>query len=173
MNVDLLDFAGEDLYFDKPMSPELASLLSAAAESYGTPAAEPLLLKAYFLASENFSVLVALYRFFYYQHRYEDALRVAERALRAAADGLGINRDWRALSQTDLAFGVRGSMALMRFHLYVLKGSGYLLMRMDRLPEALERLEKVVALDTSDRIGAQGLVEIARQALGDVEAVSA
>ena len=24
MNVDLLDFASEDLYFDKPMSPELA-----------------------------------------------------------------------------------------------------------------------------------------------------
>jgi hypothetical protein len=35
-------------------------------------------------------------------------------------------------------------------------------MRMDRLPEALERLEKVVALDRSDRIGAQGLVELAR-----------
>ncbi len=83
MNVDLLDFVGEDLYFDKPMSPELASLLSAVAESYGTPAAEPLLLKAYFLAPDNFSVLVGLYRFFYYQHRYEDALRVADRALAA------------------------------------------------------------------------------------------
>jgi hypothetical protein len=79
MNVDLLDFVGEDLYFDKPMSPELASLLSAVAESYGTRAAEPLLLKAYFLAPDNFSVLVGLYRFFYYQHRYEDALRVADR----------------------------------------------------------------------------------------------
>jgi DNA-binding SARP family transcriptional activator len=63
-------------------------------------------------------------------------------------------------------------MSLMRFYLYVLKGSGYLLMRMGRVDEALERLEKLVALDTSDRIGAQALVELARNALDRSGAVS-
>lgn len=169
--MDLLDFVGEQLYFDDAMSPELADLLSQAAEHYGSEQAECLLLRAYFLAPENLSVLVALYRYFYYQHRYEDALLVADRATGTAAASLGIGRDWRTLTQADLAIGVQRSMSLMRFYLYSLKGAGYLLMRLRRLPEALERLEKVVALDTSDRIGAQALVVLARDALDGPEAL--
>lgn len=165
--MDLLDFTGEELYFDQPLPDQVAGLLDAAAELYGTPEAEHKLLEAYFLAPENFNVLVALYRYFYYQHRYRDALRVADRVLAITAELLGISRDWRRLSDTDLAFGVQHSMALMRFYLYALKGAGYLCMRLGELHEARDRLQKIVDIDTSDRIGAKALLELAREALAD------
>ena len=68
--MDLLDFTGEDMYFDHPPPAEVDELIAAAAEQYGTDAAEHSLMRAYFLAPEHLSVLVALYRFFYYRQRY-------------------------------------------------------------------------------------------------------
>lgn len=171
--MDLLDFTGEDLYFDQPLPGELEHLLQQAAENYGSPQAEHDLLAAYFQAPENFTVLVALYRYFYYQHRYEDALRVSERTLIVAANLLGINRDWRQIGDMDLAYGVRHSMALMRFYLYALKGAGYLQLRLGNYQEALERLQKVVDLDISDRIGTTSLRDLAQQKLGGQTKASA
>lgn len=165
--MDLLDFTGEELYFDQPLAEPVADLLEAAAMQYGTPAGEHKLLEAYFMAPDNYTVLVALYRYFYYQHRYPDALLVAERVLRQTAELLGISRDWQRLTDTDLAFGVQHSMALMRFYLYALKGAGYLCMRLGNLEEARARLQKIVDIDTSDRIGAKALLELAQDALAE------
>jgi hypothetical protein len=67
--MDLLDFDPEPLYFDDPLAPEVDALLRAAAESYGEGQAEPHLMRAYFLAPRQPTVLVALYRYFYYRHR--------------------------------------------------------------------------------------------------------
>lgn len=163
--MDLLDFTGEDLYFDKPLPAEVSALLQQASKTYGSHAAEQHLLRAYFLEPENFSVLVALYRYFYYQHRYGDAFIVAERTLLVAARQLDINPDWRALTDADLGYGVQRSMALMRFHLHALKGAGYLKLRLGHYQEALDRLQKVVDLDAADRIGAAPLRDLAAQAL--------
>lgn len=171
--MDLLDFTGEDLYFDQPLSGELDQLLQQAAQNYGTELAERDLLTAYFKEPENFTVLVALYRYFYYQHRYEDALRVAERTLVIVASQLGINRDWRQINDMDLAYGVRQSMAVMRFFLYALKGAGYLHLRLGNYQGALDRLQKVVDLDVSDRIGATSLRELAQDRLAEQTKVSA
>jgi tetratricopeptide (TPR) repeat protein len=165
--MDLLDFTGEELYFDQPLSDGVEELLAAAAEGYGSEEAEQKLLTAYFLAPENFTVLVALYRYFYYQHRYGDALLVADRVLVITASLLGINSDWRRLTDMDLAYGVQHSMALTRFYLYALKGAGYLGLRLGDYQGARARLQKIVELDTSDRIGAKALLELAIEALGE------
>lgn len=164
--MDLLDFNGEDLYFDEPLADEVVVLLHQASESYGSPEAEHKLLQAYFREPENYTVLVALYRYYYYQHRYEDALMVADRTLGIAAARLGISRDWHQIGETDLAYGVQHSMALMRFYLHALKGAGYLNLRLGQYQEALERLQKVVELDVSDRIGAAALRDLALESLG-------
>lgn len=164
--MDLLDFTGEDLYFDEPLDDEIVVLLHQASESYGSPEAEHKLMQAYFKEPENYTVLVALYRYFYYQHRYQDALQVADRTLITSATQLGIGRDWRRISDMDLAYGVQHSMALMRFYLHALKGAGYLCLRLGLYQEALERLQKVVDLDVSDRIGAAALRDLARESLG-------
>ena len=70
--MDLHDFECKDMYFDEPISEEVEVLIDQAAEAYATGNAEQYLLRAYFLSPENLSVLVAMYRYFYYDHRPAD-----------------------------------------------------------------------------------------------------
>lgn len=171
--MDLLDFSGEDMYFDRPLPAGVEALLARAAEHYGSDEAELCLLRAYFLAPRHLSVLVALYRFFYYGQRYPEALAVADRAVAIAARELGLDLgpddDWRRLDDADLGRAVTQSMTLTRFLLLALKGAGYLLMRMDRPAEALERLEKVAAFDSGNRLGLTELLSWTRQAAAKAE----
>lgn len=163
--MDLLDFAGEEMYFDEPLSPEVGRLLAQAAERYGTPAAEHSLLRAYFLEPEHLSVLVALYRYFYYRHCYREALVTADRAIAAAAVRLELPRRWQDLSPSDLGRSVLVSMTTTRFLLMALKGSGYLLMRLGEPAAALERFDKIAQIDSSDRIGVKDLRNLAQAAV--------
>lgn len=92
--MDLHDFESQDLYFDEPLVPAAKLLLEEAADSYANANSELPLMKAYFLEPEHPMVLVALYRYFYYQHRYEDALIIANRVLRIFSERLEIPGDW-------------------------------------------------------------------------------
>ena len=163
--MDMLDFEGESLYFDEPLRPEARRCLDKAAIHYGESSAEQHLLRAHFLAPEHPMVLVALYRFFYYQHRYEDALMVAERVLRVFAQRLDLPADWRQLNEHCLGSGVMISMTMIRFYMLALKGAGYLELRLGRYESAIDRLYKVAELDSKDRLGAKALIEVAREAL--------
>lgn len=160
--MDLLDFNGEEMYFDTPVGPEVDALIGLAARRYGEPKAEQSLLRAYFLEPEHLTVLVALYRFFYYRHGYAEALLVADRAIRLTAERLGVTPDWRMLTKNDLGSAVLESMTLTRFLLLALKGSGYLKLRLGDNADALERFEKVAEMDSSDRLGMAELLSLAR-----------
>lgn len=164
--MDLLDFTGEEMYFDRPLPVGVGDLLSEAAEHYGEPDAERSLLRAYLLAPEHLAVLVALYRFYYYQQRYADALIVADRAIVIAARELDLSPDWRRLDNAVLEQAASASMTLTRFLLLALKGAGYLQMRLGEPAGALERFEKVAAFDSSDRLGIKALLAWARNAVG-------
>jgi tetratricopeptide (TPR) repeat protein len=162
--MDLLDYTTDSLYYEEDLpTPETAELLRQAAEGYGAGEAEPALLRAYFLQPENLTVLVAVYRYFFYRHQLEDALRVADRLLRITAGRLGLDPDWRALSQAGLGPAVQTSIALTRFHLAGLKAAGYLQLRLGDFAEALARLRKVQELDSADRIGALALLRLAEE----------
>jgi tetratricopeptide (TPR) repeat protein len=171
--MDLLDFKGEGMYFDRPLAAEAAGLIARAARHYGEGLAEHCLLRAYFLEPGHLTVLVALYRYYYYRHAYGDALRVADRAIAAAAGQLDLPEDWRLLSQAHLGHAVMASMSLTRFLLLALKGSGYLYLRLGDAAAALERLQKVVELDTSDRLGSAALLAMARARAAQGRAVAA
>ncbi|NEX19531.1 hypothetical protein G3480_04250 [Thiorhodococcus mannitoliphagus] len=171
--MDLLDFSGEDMYFDEPVSPEVEALLADAACRYGEPGAELSLLHAYFLEPQHLTVLVALYRYFYYQHRYQDSLITADRAIALSAERLGITALWSELTEEDLGRSVQVSMSLTRFLLLALKGAGYLLMRLSRPAEALERFEKLAEIDTSDRLGINELLTMARSAVAEAQIAGA
>ncbi len=157
--MDLLDFEGQDLYFDEPLDPKADGMLRQAAESYGEELAELSLLRAYLLAPEHLLVLVGLYRFYYYQHRHQEALTVAERALAVAGKRLRFPPDWQDLDEMVLGSGVLRSMGLVRFYLLCLKAAGYLDLRLSRFGEARARLHKVVTLDAADRLGAKALLD--------------
>jgi tetratricopeptide (TPR) repeat protein len=174
MTIDLLEFDGEDLYFDEVLDDEAKRCLDKASEHYGTDKAETALMRAYFLEPEHPMVLVALYRFYYYQHRLKESLMVAERVLKVIGQRLEFPKDWRDLTEMGLGSGVMISMTLIRFYMLALKGAGFLELRLGEYPSAMQRLEKVVELDSKDRLGAKALLDVAREALErDTEMVSA
>lgn len=163
--MDLQDFEAEDLYFNATIDPEIAELLEEAASLYPATETETLLLRAYFLDPEDLNVLVALYRYYYYQHRLRDALSVAQKAITASGKRLRMPDDWRHLTRLHLGQGVLVSMTLTRFYLMAHKGAGYLEMRLGELPDAVGRLQTLVDIDSNDRLGAKALLALAHERL--------
>ena len=158
--LDLLDLGEEGLYFDEPCIPEIDALIAQAAHHYGHAMAESHLLRAYFLAPEQLSVLVALYRSSFYQHRLEDALIVAERALEVTARRLHLVGGWSSIGRVALGEAVMRSMGLLRFHLLALKGSAVILLRLGHLDEARLRLAKIAEVDERDALGVLPLLAV-------------
>lgn len=171
--MDLLDFKAEDLYFDQPLQAEVEALLNEAAEAYADGDSELLLLQAYLRQPDHLSVLVALYRYYYYQHRLQESLMIAERVLSLVGARLELKADWRELRLADLGYAIQHSMTLTRFYLFALKGAGFLELRLRRPAQALERFETVLEVDSSDRIGVGPLRDLARSALHGCSSVEA
>ena len=158
--MDLMDFDQPTLYYDDPVSPEVERLLGSAAASYGEDEAEASLLRAYFLAPEHLVVLVALYRYYFYQHRLEDALIVADRAMAVAGRRLALPEEWQHLHPEHVGHAVLRSMGLLRFYLLVLTAAGYIHMRLERFETGRAMLEKLAELDSHDRLGGKALLDV-------------
>lgn len=163
--MDLHDFEGQSMYFDDPIPEEADHLINKAAELYGDEAAEHSLLKAYFIAPSNLTVLVALYRYYYYQHKYAEAIVVAHRAMEVSGKKLNLPTNWSDLNLNHLGEAAVVSMGLLRFYLMALKGAGYLNLRSGNFEKGADMLSKVVELDPSDRLRAAFLLDIALEAL--------
>ncbi|MFI3135247.1 MAG: hypothetical protein QX197_00565 [Methylococcaceae bacterium] len=158
--MDLLDFEAQGLYFDEPDVAGVAELLAMAAEHYADGLAESSLLKAYFLAPQSLNVLVALNRFYYYQHRLDDALAATERALAVIRPMIDFPEDWQELQLTHITETPVALLTQVRLYLFTLKTIGFLHMRLERLNISQVIFEKLVSLDSQNRIGAQGLLEL-------------
>jgi hypothetical protein len=171
--MDLLDFDPTPLYFDDPLAPEVEGLLQIAADRYAEDQAEPYLMRAYFLAPHQLTVLVAVYRYFYYRHCLAEARLTAQRAMDEAARRLGFPQDWRDLTDQLLGSGVHRSMGLVRFYLMALKAHAYLDLRASELAEGCAKLEKLVTLDPMDRMGGRALLAVARARLPDIASMDA
>lgn len=165
--MDLMDFDQAGLYFDEPVAEPVQELIAEAGRHYGHTEAEALLHKAYFLAPEALVVLVALYRYYFYQHRLEDALIVADRALHIVGRRLGFPDEWTRLHPDFLGQAVMRSMGLLRFYLSVLKASGYINLRLGRMEQGRAQIEKLVELDSHDRFGGKALLAVIVAAVAD------
>lgn len=158
--MDLLDFSDCKLYFEDALPPTAEKLIALAAADYGSPAAELALLRANLLAPENLTVLVALYRYYFYQHRLDEVLSVAEQAIRISGRLLGISVRWDELQEAHLGRAAANSFGLLRFYLLALKAESIVLLRQGRIAESRERLEKLTELDCKDQLGASKLLEV-------------
>lgn len=170
--MDFLDFEAEELYFDELLSDEVRGYLDTAADTYGEPSAEQALLQANRLQPEHPMVMVALYRFFYYQHQLDRALDIAERVLAVFSQRLQLPVNWRKLSIEDVETIDKSAMTMLRFYLLALKGAGYLELRLGSYESALERLQKVADVDVKDRLGARALLDVARFSLNKPHSIS-
>lgn len=158
--MDLLDFEAQDLYFEREDSAEVQSLIRLAAELYGQQGAELPLLQAYLRAPESLNVLVALNRFYYYQHRLTEALLISEKALDIIRGGLTLPDDWRQMDRQTITEAPAEQLTRIRLYLFTLKSIGFLNMRLNNLVLSRSIFEKLTELDAKDRIGAQGLLEL-------------
>lgn len=158
--MDLLDFSDSKLYFEEPLPAEAEGLIKQASLEYGQPEAEMALLRAYLIAPENLTVLVGLYRYYFYQHRLQEALQVAERAMQLSGRHLGLPEDWRLLNEYRLGHAAESSFGLLRFHLLALKAASIVLLRLGRISASRDRLSKLIELDSRDQLGAAKLLEV-------------
>lgn len=161
--MDLLAFDGDELYFEEDLPVPVEALLVEAAGRYGESSAEALLLQALGLAPDSLNVLVAAYRYYYYQHRLEDALTIAEDALRVTARRLAIPLDWQLLTLAHVSQIGPVAMPLVRFHLLSLKAKAYLQLRLGREAEGKAILTTLLQLDTHNRLGARQLLDAAER----------
>jgi tetratricopeptide (TPR) repeat protein len=169
--MDLLDFEQTELYFDEALSPEVAQLLLDAGDCYGSEEAELMLLRANFMAPQHLMVLVALYRYYFYRHRLEDALLVAESALAVVGRRLEFPDTWLYLREANVGAGVMRSMGMVRFYLMVLKAAGYINLRLGNIEAGQAMLEKLVELDSHDRIGGKAVLDVLYQAMNNDEVI--
>ncbi len=165
--MDLLDFEAQGLYFEQPEAAGVKEMIATAAENYAAGDAELPLLKAYFLAPESLNVLVALNRFYYYQHRLEDALHATLKALAVIRRLLDFPEDWRDLQQSHINDAPADLLTQVRLYLFTLKATGFLNMRLGCLDVSQSIFEKLVGLDSKDRIGAKGLLELVIKRKGE------
>lgn len=161
--MDLLQFEAQDLYFEQEDSPDVQALILSASENYGNEQAELPLLQAYLRAPESLNVLVALNRFYYYQHRLQEALLISEKALVLIRRGLEFPEDWQQLQLSHITESPKDWLTRIRLYLFTLKSIGFLHMRLENLELSRGIFEKLVALDAKDRIGAKALLELVLQ----------
>lgn len=164
MSMDLLDFEAQGLYFEQADVAGVKELLAEAAENYSNGAAEFPLLRAYFLAPESLNVLVALNRFYYYQHRLEDALLATDKALAVIRASIDFPDDWQALCVQHIESAPSHLLTQVRLYLFTLKAVGFLNMRLHRIEMSRQIFEKLVSLDSKNRIGAQALLNLLKTA---------
>lgn len=158
--MDLLEFDATDLYFEQPDSLEVQDLIRVASELYGSGEAELPLLQAYLRAPEPLNVLVALNRFYYYQHRLTEALMISEKALNLIRQNIDFPNDWQQLERAHITDAPKESLTRIRLYLFTLKSIGFLNMRLENLQLSRDIFEKLIALDDKDRIGAKGLLDV-------------
>lgn len=158
--MDLLSFDAQELYFEHADSQEVQDLIRKASASYASGAAELPLLQAYLRAPDSLNVLVALNRFYYYQHRLAEALLIAQKTLGLVQRELNFPLDFEQLIPTHINDAPKILLTQIRFYLFTLKSIGFLNMRMENLSESCRIFKKLVELDERDRIGVKALLEL-------------
>lgn len=141
-------------------SPAIIEELSAAAQAYGDTAQAEERLKAAMAQDEScLGVYFAMYKFYFYKHRLEDAERTALMGLAAAAALGGFSSDWRQLAAESADWSKADSAS--HFFLFTLKALAFIRLRLGRSDESLEILGKLRELDPADSVGASVIADIA------------
>lgn len=136
-----------------------AEMQLAGANYYHEDIAEQHMLRACELAPEHPATYIGLYRFYFYRNRLNDALAAGIRCLEFAARANEFSTDWRQVQPDHADFTDYGSV-LPRFYLFTLKGCAYLNLRLGRIEEGRALLDKLSALDPSDRLGGSVLQQV-------------
>lgn len=96
-------------------------------------------------------VYFALYKFYFYKFRLDDAEKVALMGLKTAAHQGGFPAEWSHLSPLSANWSLADGP--QHFYLFTLKALALIRLRLGKREESLALLEKLQELDPSDSVG--------------------
>lgn len=96
-------------------------------------------------------VYFALYKFYFYKFRLDDAEKVALMGLKTAASQSGFPAEWSHLSPLSANWSLADGP--QHFYLFTLKALALIRLRLGKREESLALLEKLQELDPSDSVG--------------------
>ena len=157
--VNLRNEDGVSFGFD--LAPDLNALLQKAARSYDDPTqAEAFLKQAYELDNQELAVYFALYKFYAYQNRMNEAEAMVYGGLALAARQCNFSQHWQTLSYQSTDWS--NPSGAKRFYLYSLKALAFIYLRKHNRDDALQVLAKLQELDPNDEVGGSVVANLAR-----------
>lgn len=134
-------------------------LQEAVTERENPDCCEAILWEAHRAGPRVLPVFYALYKFYFNRKRLDDAERVAQIGLDAAAREGGFSADWRRLVLCSTDWTKPGAA---RFFLFTMKALAFINLRRGRLAEARDLLDKLVEIDPLDQVGHGVIAQLAR-----------
>ncbi len=138
-----------------------ACLQDAVAAYADTDAAEKLLWAAQSAAPEQRAVYFALYKFYFYKYRLDDAERVALMALEISARQGGFSAVWETLTPLSTQWGKTDTP--QHFFLFSLKALAFIRLRLGNIQGCHAILNKLRELDPIDQVGSSVILDLANR----------
>ncbi len=133
-------------------------LLIAAANSWEDPAqAQTSMQQALALSNQALDVLVAAYRYFFYQHNDEAALQIANQVMQQVRQLEGLPDDWAELGPI---LAQRKEEDNIRLYLNAYNASGLVLARLNAIDQAIVIATRINELDDRREFGAATVLHI-------------
>lgn len=153
-------FFEERVLFSPNLPPEVNQLLqmAVAASHSEKPLAEKLFKQAQQLDRSCLQTYFALYKFYFYQGRLQEAEREVIAALEEASHQGCFPGDYRQLARLDSRDMYASDVAL--FYLYSLKALAFIKLRQQQTAEARAILAVMAIIDPEDRSGASVIMQL-------------
>lgn len=155
-------FVEERVLFSPNMPTEVNNLLQAAvaASSVDQNQAENLFLQAQKLDNHCLQTYFALYKFYFFQKRLDDAERIVFAGLEESARQGGFPNDYRQLVQYRHKWNLYANEGTL-FYLYTLKALAFIKLRQGYAIDAKQVLAHLQLLDPQDLSGASVIMDLA------------
>jgi hypothetical protein len=149
----LIRFPVSDVHFGFDIDPAANAQLQRAASLISSrESSSQALRQAEQIAPDQIEVLIARYKFHFYQGETEVAEKLVLKALKLAAKQGGFNQDWSQLRPQSADW--TDPRAPGRMYLYSLKALAFIRLRQNNRHEAESILESLGRLDPQDQVGA-------------------
>ena len=157
---NVFPFHEDRVMFGVNIPEQINAYLQQAVAAYNdSELAEGLLWQAQKLKPEQLEVYVALYKFYFYKNRLQEAEQVVLLALQQSALLGGFSGDWSELTNASTNWFTLDNP--QRLYLYALKALSFIKLRQSDLDAAQAVLDKLHELDPTDQVGGSVLQELA------------
>lgn len=123
--------------------------------------AERLLLEARQQLPERLEIQIALYKMYAYSNLFDESLLLINSVLNLAARQAGFDPDWSRLHEGSALWNP--ATGAVRFYLYSLKATGFVLLRKGDIVGAVRVLAKLRELDPLDQVGGSVVAAMAER----------